>query len=222
MSASSRSAAIPSRQRRPEARPAAVAARRCGPAAARSPRRAAVPSASAQLAPASVRRARHRARARGASAGARAPELDRRAIGRPALVAVAGRRPRLVVCGTMDEPAPRPASVAADRLARLGRALPPPPFVDSSGAGRPGRVRPAVPARRRPDRRPRSSLGLLLWMARDSVRPFIVGLLFVYLLDRRSAGWSGAVCAGRSRSSSSTSVGDHRLLRVPVADPRPR
>ena len=26
-------------------------------------------------------------------------------------------------------------------------------------------------------------LGLLLWMARDSVRPFIVGLLFVYLLD---------------------------------------
>ncbi len=26
-------------------------------------------------------------------------------------------------------------------------------------------------------------LGLLLWMARDSVRPFIVGLLLVYLLD---------------------------------------
>jgi predicted PurR-regulated permease PerM len=26
-------------------------------------------------------------------------------------------------------------------------------------------------------------VGLLLWMARDSVRPFIVGLLFVYLLD---------------------------------------
>ena len=26
-------------------------------------------------------------------------------------------------------------------------------------------------------------LGLLLWMARDAVRPFIVGLLFVYLLD---------------------------------------
>ena len=25
--------------------------------------------------------------------------------------------------------------------------------------------------------------GLLLWMARDCVRPFIVGLLFVYLLD---------------------------------------
>ena len=26
-------------------------------------------------------------------------------------------------------------------------------------------------------------IGLLLWMARDSVRPFVVGLLFVYLLD---------------------------------------
>ena len=30
-------------------------------------------------------------------------------------------------------------------------------------------------------------LGLLLWMARDSVRPFIVGLLLVYLLDPPSA-----------------------------------
>ena len=26
-------------------------------------------------------------------------------------------------------------------------------------------------------------IGLLLWMARDSVRPFVVGLLLVYLLD---------------------------------------
>jgi len=25
--------------------------------------------------------------------------------------------------------------------------------------------------------------GLVLWMARDSIRPFILGLLFVYLLD---------------------------------------
>ena len=25
--------------------------------------------------------------------------------------------------------------------------------------------------------------GLILWMARDSIRPFILGLLFVYLLD---------------------------------------
>ena len=33
-------------------------------------------------------------------------------------------------------------------------------------------------------------------MARDSVRPFIVGLLFVYLLDiRRSAGWPAAAFA---------------------------
>ena len=56
-------------------------------------------------------------------------------------------------------------------------------------------------------------LGLLLWMARDAVRPFIVGLLFVYLLDplvRRLAGDGAApepgdplVYVGRVRRRSS-------------------
>src|SRR6185295_11048063 len=61
-------------------------------------------------------------------------------------------------------------------------ALPPPPFL------RPpvdGDAPPFVPIS------PRvvvllvgaAVLGLILWMARDSVRPFIVGLLLVYLLD---------------------------------------
>ena len=44
-------------------------------------------------------------------------------------------------------------------------------------------------------------VGLLLWMARDSVRPFIVGLLLVYLLDM-PVRWlvAAGVCADRSRS----------------------
>ncbi len=61
-------------------------------------------------------------------------------------------------------------------------ALPPPPFVD-----------PASPAEspRFTSISPRVALligavivvGVLLWMARDAVRPFVVGLLVVYLLD---------------------------------------
>jgi hypothetical protein len=53
-------------------------------------------------------------------------------------------------------------------------------------------------------------VGLLLWMARDSVRPFIVGLLFVYLLDPPSAGSCAAVPSDRSRSSSCTWSGSRR------------
>jgi predicted PurR-regulated permease PerM len=60
--------------------------------------------------------------------------------------------------------------------------LPPPPFVDP--ASPPGAPRFAPLS-------PRVALliaatvviGLMLWMARDSVRPFIVGLLIVWLLD---------------------------------------
>lgn len=60
--------------------------------------------------------------------------------------------------------------------------LPPPPFVDPASAAATPRLAPLSP---------RVAvlivagivLGLLLWMARDSVRPFVVGLLFVYLLD---------------------------------------
>ncbi len=71
------------------------------------------------------------------------------------------------------------------RLARrpIGRlSLPPPPFVNPAAG--PGESR-FVPLS------PRVAVliaaavivGLVLWMARDSIRPFILGLLFVYLLD---------------------------------------
>ena len=79
----------------------------------------------------------------------------------------------------MDEPeraadAPPPEWVAA---------LPPPPFVDA--ASYPDHPRLAALS-------PRVAvlivaavvIGLLLWMARDAVRPFVLGLLLVYLLDR--------------------------------------
>ena len=39
-------------------------------------------------------------------------------------------------------------------------------------------------------------IGVLLWMARDAVRPFIVGLLLVYLLDPPVRWLAGAACAG--------------------------
>ena len=60
--------------------------------------------------------------------------------------------------------------------------LPPPPFIEPTAAGGEPRFAPLSP---------RVALliaaavviGLLLWMARDSVRPFVVGLLFVYLLE---------------------------------------
>ena len=61
-------------------------------------------------------------------------------------------------------------------------ALPPPPFVDPAGSDSGPRFRRFSP---------RVVvlivaaviLGWLLWMARDSVRPFVVGLLIVYLLE---------------------------------------
>ena len=68
------------------------------------------------------------------------------------------------------------------RLATWSASLPPPPFLDAAAG--PG-------ARRFAPLSPRVAIliaaafiiGLILWMARDSVRPFIIGLLFVYLLD---------------------------------------
>lgn len=79
----------------------------------------------------------------------------------------------------MNEPA-RPGPVAAQGAG--GAGIPPPPFIRPPVAGEPTAFAPVSP---------RVVLlvvaglvlGLLLWMARDSVRPFIVGLLFVYLLD---------------------------------------
>jgi predicted PurR-regulated permease PerM len=72
------------------------------------------------------------------------------------------------------EPSPPTAWVAA---------LPPPPFIDAAApAGSPPRFAPLSP---------RVAVliavglivGALLWMARDAVRPFVVGLLLVYLLE---------------------------------------
>ena len=78
----------------------------------------------------------------------------------------------------MDEPeraatAPPPEWVAA---------LPPPPFVDAASYRHHPRLVPLSP---------RVAvligaailIGVLLWMARDAVRPFVLGLLLVYLLD---------------------------------------
>jgi predicted PurR-regulated permease PerM len=91
----------------------------------------------------------------------------------------------------MDEPERSPA----DREAATGPAtpaaapstesvaiLPPPPFVDPVSlpdsprfAGLSPRVTVLIAAA--------VVLGIVLWMARDAVRPFIVGLLLVYLLE---------------------------------------
>ncbi len=91
----------------------------------------------------------------------------------------------------MDVP-DRTASVVPDRSATAApapvptaewvAALPPPPFVDpASPRSQPGfaaispRVAVLIGAA--------VVIGILLWMARDAVRPFIFGLLMVYLLD---------------------------------------
>jgi predicted PurR-regulated permease PerM len=78
-----------------------------------------------------------------------------------------------------DEPTIEDPAIAA---ARWTASLPPPPFVNPAGGLGTGRFAPLSP---------RVAilivsavvLGLILSMAADSVRPFIVGLLFVYLLD---------------------------------------
>jgi len=82
----------------------------------------------------------------------------------------------------MDVPATSDADGSENRLASWSASLPPPPFLDATAG--PG-------ARRLAPLSPRVAVlivaaiivGLILWMARDSIRPFIVGLLFVYLLD---------------------------------------
>ena len=75
-----------------------------------------------------------------------------------------------------------PGGPAGDPTASWAASLPRPPFVDpDSDRDRP-RLAPLSP---------RVAvligaavvIGLLLWMARDSVRPFVVSLLLVYLLD---------------------------------------
>ena len=82
----------------------------------------------------------------------------------------------------MDDPAPPLADAPASSLARWAASLPPPPFINPTA--RPGdhsfaplspRVAVLIVAA--------VIIGLVFWMARDSIRPFILGLLFVYLLD---------------------------------------
>ncbi len=80
------------------------------------------------------------------------------------------------------EPAPVATTVALTPSNAWVDDLPPPPFVDRTST--PGQLRFAPLS-------PRVAvliaaaivLGVLLWMARDAVRPFIVGLLLVYLLE---------------------------------------
>ncbi|HUP55585.1 MAG TPA: hypothetical protein VM408_08775, partial [Methylomirabilota bacterium] len=79
------------------------------------------------------------------------------------------------------EAAPAAATPSTEALERPVFVLPPPPFVDPVSF-------PAAPRFARLS--PRVAVliataivvGILLWMARDAVRPFIVGLLLVYLL----------------------------------------
>ena len=80
-----------------------------------------------------------------------------------------------------DEPAPVAASPAPDSPGWVA-ALAPPPFVDPASPSRSPRFTPLSP---RVALLIAVAIGLavLLWMARDAVRPFVVGLLIVYLLD---------------------------------------
>lgn len=85
------------------------------------------------------------------------------------------------------EPAPTAAEPGATAVSAAAStdwvaALPPPPFIDSASS--PTQPRFAALS-------PRVAVlivtavvvGVLLWMARDAVRPFVVGLLLVYLLE---------------------------------------
>jgi len=82
----------------------------------------------------------------------------------------------------MDEPAPSVADGPATALARWVDGLPPPPFIDPRAGPGERRFAPLSP---RVGVLVAASVvaGLVLWMARDSIRPFILGLLFVYLLE---------------------------------------
>ena len=82
----------------------------------------------------------------------------------------------------MEEPAPPTVGDVTNPMALWVAALPPPPFVDPSTGPGGGGFAPLSP-------RVAVLIGAaivittLLWMAREGVQPFVVGLLFVYLLD---------------------------------------
>ena len=82
----------------------------------------------------------------------------------------------------MDAPAPLVTEGEPSPTTSWVASLPPPPFVNPLAGPTESRFVPLSP---------RVAVliaaaivaGLVLWMARDSIRPFILGLLFVYLLD---------------------------------------
>jgi len=82
----------------------------------------------------------------------------------------------------MDAPAPTVAEGESSKVARWVASLPPPPFVNVLAGPTESRFVPLSP---RVVVLIAAAIvaGLVLWMARDSIRPFILGLLFVYLLD---------------------------------------
>jgi predicted PurR-regulated permease PerM len=82
-----------------------------------------------------------------------------------------------------DRPTPgEPERPGSEPATEWVAQLPPPPFVDPGSGPAGPRFAPISP---------RVAVlilaaivvGIILWMARDAVRPFIVGLLLVYLLD---------------------------------------
>ncbi len=76
----------------------------------------------------------------------------------------------------------RPAADGAARGDAIVLPLPRPPFLDPDAPPDRPRFAPLAP-RVALLIAAAIALGLLLWMARDAVRPFVVGLLLVYLLD---------------------------------------
>jgi predicted PurR-regulated permease PerM len=78
----------------------------------------------------------------------------------------------------MDEPERAASAQPPERVA----ALPPPPFVDPDSDPAHPRFTPLSP-RVAVLIAAAILIGVMLWMARDAVRPFILGLLLVYLLD---------------------------------------
>ncbi len=86
----------------------------------------------------------------------------------------AGREP----AQTAATPGATAASASTDWVA----ALPPPPFIDPASSPTEPRFA-ALSPRVAVLLAAAVVLGALLWMARDAVRPFVVGLLLVYLLE---------------------------------------
>jgi predicted PurR-regulated permease PerM len=82
----------------------------------------------------------------------------------------------------MDQPAPPVTEGGEDAVTRWAASLPPPPFLNPLPGSTESRFVPVSP-RVAVLVLAAAVTGLVLWMARDSIRPFILGLLFVYLLD---------------------------------------